>query len=285
MSSAIAYCSISILAWDCPRILILIINDNPVSFYPFCTTLALLGVDPSSSTGGLPSNVTVVHANPSGADTRGGETFWVVGTNLGPGGTCAGITLSYGPPGAAGMYPVTPTVCNASFIKFSSLVGFGAGHVLSLSVGGLVVVSSAPALLSYGTPIVTGMAVQSGSSYALSNLPTTGATLLFVTGSNFGSANTNLTLTLSSGYSSDPSLAAYAWGPCTLITPHTAMACMLPPGVGTNLYVSAALGGRQGLSAPLSTVSLSYAPPVITGISGPGALLASTAGGQVRTQS
>ena len=63
---------------------------------------------------------------------------------------------------------------------------------------------------------------------------------------------------------------------CNITTSHTAITCYTVPGAGAGLLWTIVIDGQ------VSRVSTTdYAPPVITGFSGPGATNANTDGGQV----
>jgi hypothetical protein len=65
-------------------------------------------------------------------------------------------------------------------------------------------------------------------------------------------------------------------GSCTIVTPGTAIRCTTLPGVGANYtFVVTVAGG----SSAASSGSLSYAPPIINSVDGPGAVRGPAAGG------
>jgi hypothetical protein len=65
-------------------------------------------------------------------------------------------------------------------------------------------------------------------------------------------------------------------GACTILAPGTAIRCPMQPGVGANYTFAVTVG--SGVSRP-STGVLSYAPPVINSVDGPGADRGLTTGG------
>ena len=65
---------------------------------------------------------------------------------------------------------------------------------------------------------------------------------------------------------------------CVVTTSHTTIQCTSPPGVGVDLAWSVTVGG---VSSPAVARTCSYVPPTVTRVWGPGAVGASTEGGQL----
>lgn len=250
--------------------------------YAAPTVTGITGTDPWSTS---VSNVT---ASTTAASTAGGETFWLLGSSLGVGGSCAGVSLTYGPPGSEGAYTVLPTECTPTTVRFPSAEGLGAGHVLRITVGGQSG-SSSGVTLSYGLPGVTSAAVPQGALYTTSTLPTVGAGAdVVLYGANFGPLyDTNgsaLSPVVTAGYSADASRGVYTLQNCRRgagAAAHSMLVCTMPPGVGAGLRPAVRLVDRQGAAATAPGAWLSYRPPVVAAITGPGATRAATAGGDV----
>jgi hypothetical protein len=246
------------------------------------TVTGITGTDPWAESVG---NVT---ASTTAASTAGGETFWLLGASLGVGGSCAGVSLSYGPPGAESAYTVLPTECTSTTIRFPSAEGLGAGHVLRVTVGGQTGSSSA-VTLSYGVPVVTAATVPQGALYTTATLPTVGAGAdVVVSGANFGplydTNGTALAPVVTAGYSADAARGVYTLQNCRRgagAAVHSTLVCTMPPGVGAGLRPAVRLVDRQGAPAAAASAWLSYRPPVVAAITGPGATRAATAGGDV----
>ena len=65
-------------------------------------------------------------------------------------------------------------------------------------------------------------------------------------------------------------------GSCSIVTPGSAIRCVSAPGVGAN-YTSVVT--VDGGASNVSTAKLSYAPPIINSVEGPGAVHGPAAGG------
>jgi hypothetical protein len=163
--------------------------------------------------------------------------------------------------------------------------GCGAGHALSFTVAGQESTSSSLTVnvrFSYPVPRITLLA--SGSAdYTLNTLPTSNSPRVRMTGANFGpllfpnSSNVAPRAQFSGGiggyYNDFMALCSK-----DAAAPHTAMNCFLPPGVSANFSWTVDVCGQRSAASVQKT---SFAPPVITEISGVGARDANTDGGQV----
>ena len=156
----------------------------------------------------------------------------------------------------------TTARCNPS-------VGFGTGLPWQLTVGGQVASSSSyPSwpLFGYGRPTLTSAA--NSTAFAVQQLSSAGGQLLAVTGTNFGAASSPLAVTF--GTPSGSKLVPIV---CTRgANPHTQLSCPTPPGIGA-LYALQVSLGAQTLVAPFGGTALlgfSYAPPIITSVTGLG---------------
>ena len=107
-------------------------------------------------------------------------------------------------------------------------------------------------------------------------LPTVGGALVDITGRNLGLTPSTLSLSYSGG-STGLALRTHAVpaGACTIVAPGTVVRCPTMPGVGANFsFVATVDGGSSDPSADL----LSYSPPIITDVEGPGAVRGPAAG-------
>jgi hypothetical protein len=108
-------------------------------------------------------------------------------------------------------------------------------------------------------------------------LPTAGGATFDITGTGLGLSPDAITVSYAGG--SDGMLQrSFTLPPssCTILSPGSSLRCPSLPGVGANYSVSVAVDG--GMS-DASATRLSYAPPVINGLSGEGAAGGRTAGG------
>jgi hypothetical protein len=165
--------------------------------------------------------------------------------------------------------------------------GCGADHSIVLQVAGQTSRSDASSgtatKFSYPKPVITTLA--SGSSdYTLNTLPTSNSPRIVISGRNFGPLafpGSNVVVQPKSLFSGGTGgyfnefLAI-----CTKqsATPHTAMSCFLPPGVSANFTWTVEVCGQRSAASAQTT---SFAPPVLSEISGVGARDAQTDGGQV----
>lgn len=222
-------------------------------------------------------------------DTLGGSPFTIAGTGLGPAGT-TDITVQYSQDSAfttapvftatgcrvpsTALYDSSAAVSTSATIVCSAAAGIGAGFYVSVRVGNQV---SAPVStsLSYRSPTITSLTMSS-----IAATSTQGGQQMVITGTGFGPGG----LTLPGGARFNP-IATYgpAWAPgryaaadCTVTAAQTQMTCTTVPGSGAGLLWIVIVAGQS--SAPSSQL-MSYAPPSISGFSGPG-VLAATAGGE-----
>lgn len=207
--------------------------------------------------------------------TRGGATVSISGDNFGPANVLLpdGISAvlpsaSYGT-GIAGYPTIIARSCQVSVphteIVCMSNEGVGAHLKWSVAVDGQ---ASAPLLnvtTSYAPPIVTSY---SGAGVTAD---TVGGEGVNITGDNFGPAGTPV-----GNVTYGPTGVEFTGRNCVLALPHTGITCATAPGAGRNLQWRVIVGNQ------VSTFpSTAYLPPVVLSFAGPGAVNASTDGGDV----
>jgi hypothetical protein len=170
----------------------------------------------------------ITSISPAGASTSGGTTITITGHNFGLSGSVSIGGLSA--PITQGGYSHTAITCTLPAGQGTNL------PVVVTSAGR----SSNSGLFSYNPPAITGI---SAASY-----PTSGGTLITITGSNFG-LNHSVTV--------GGQAAALQAG-----SSHTQVICTLPEGQGTNVAVVLTAGGQASPAA-----FINYNAPAITSIS------------------
>jgi hypothetical protein len=114
-------------------------------------------------------------------------------------------------------------------------------------------------------------------STATTTLPTVGSAVIDVVGFNLGLVSSAISVVYTGGSLGLMSRShTVDQGACTVAAPGTYIKCPSQPGVGANYSLSVVVDG--GASAASAAV-LSYAPPIINSVDGPGALGCPTAGG------
>jgi hypothetical protein len=179
---------------------------------------------------------------PSSSDTPGGTALTLSGANFGASG--ASVTVG------GNACPVT--LQGHTSVRCTVPAGVGTNQPVVLTTGAQ---SSNSLSLSYNPPSLSSLTPTSGS--------TAGGTTLTLQGTNFGASGAAVSV----GGSACP----------VLTQSHTSLTCALPAGVGVNQLVRLAVGGQTS-----GTLSFSYDPPFITGLSPSSA---STAGGTALTVS
>lgn len=164
-------------------------------------------------------------------------------------------------------------------INFGTVEGVGQNMQVRISLGGYVVEAGPSNILSYAPSTITNLVVQ-GAGRSRFSLDPRGGDRLIVTGANFGPrAATGREPILFFGPALEVMPLRFQ---ATCLQPagmaaHSTLNCTLPAGLGRNLTFIVTAGDRIGVR---STLEASYAPPVVTGVSGAAALRASTLGGQ-----
>lgn len=223
--------------------------------------------------------------------TAAGVGVTLLGRDLAPASMPAGLlVISYG---FSGEFSMTPTSWNTGAITAVLGPGCGAGLPVTVTVAVQPSTSSNPAItvVSFAPPTISLLSLPQGASYSLGALATAGGQGVLVDGSSFGP----LSLVMgSAGVQNGVSVlmaggiggGAYAFYPtCTKADPtraHSRLSCTSPPGVSSNFAWTVTVCGQA--SAP-SAQNTSYAPPTLSGLSGPGAVDAATDGGQSVTLS
>ena len=123
------------------------------------------------------------------------------------------------------------------------------------------------------------LSATAGVSTATQSLPTTGGALVDITGSNLGVSASTISMSYYGGSTGRPVRAfSVPVGSCTVVIAGSRIQCPSVAGVGANYTFVVTVGG--GASAN-STAMLSYSPPFISSVDGPGAVLGPAAGGAV----
>jgi hypothetical protein len=108
-------------------------------------------------------------------------------------------------------------------------------------------------------------------------LPTSGGAFIDIKGINLGLASSAISVVYTGG---SLGFAARTYtierGACTIVAPGTFITCPSQPGVGANYTFIAMVDGG---TSNVSTATLSYAPPIINSVDGPGAVNSPAAGG------
>jgi hypothetical protein len=122
------------------------------------------------------------------------------------------------------------------------------------------------------------MCSPAGVSTATQTLPTTGGAVVDIVGSNLGVFASTISMAYYGGSIGRPVRGFTVPTGCTVVVANSHIQCPSVAGVGANYtFVVTVAGG----SSPNSTAMLSYSPPFISSVDGPGAVLAPAAGGVV----
>jgi hypothetical protein len=139
--------------------------------------------------------------------------------------------------------------------------------------------------VAYAPPTVSAVSVLAVVSSVYGLMDTAGKDILIINGSSFGPFTTVPTdySVVYSANALDPTLLTFSATDC-YVPPNAAVTqdsllCKTAAGAGAGLRVSVTVGGQ---TAPWSTGTIAYRPPVMTGsIVGRGADLATTSGGEL----
>lgn len=149
-----------------------------------------------------------------------------------------------------------------------TVAGFGGGLAATLYVAGLESASNdTMATTKYSQPLI--VAVTGDGSF---NALTRGNQDVFLAGQSFGTVEHNAVKAVTYG----PTGVEYQAVSCIVTADHIQITCRTAPGVGRSLRWKVLIGNQWSALAG----DTSYAPPVISYFSGPGAINALTAGGQ-----
>jgi hypothetical protein len=225
--------------------------------------------------------------------TPGGETIYINGYNFGP----ATLRDDYDVPLVGALFPTsrygktktsTGVAISPSALAFSGVNCFvlvkhtmiqcttneGTGKDLAWSVTiGAQTSEASKQLTAYAPPIVAIYGGRGNDYFAPGAhlADTTGGEPVYITGSNFGPIGSPID-SVTYGVDGNDFIAAN----CGFSIAHTQLLCNTTVGAGSGLKWLVTIDGQ------ISTVpSTDYAPPVITSVSGPGSVNASTDGGDL----
>ncbi|KAA0163243.1 hypothetical protein FNF28_04393 [Cafeteria roenbergensis] len=237
------------------------------------------------TTSAMPPEITSVTVSehsgqlPAGQlPTYGGASFTVEGSGFGPKASVISLSLG-GADGRRFSVQFCSVLSDGQNLAqcFVAPAGLGKNLLFAVVASGLpsAVFQSA---VSYAPPVITSVAVkdQVTSSASQSTLRTRGGQVLIVSGSQLSDGAFPEELELRYGDGSGGSRRFQATQ-CRVTKPHTEMQCMSVAGVGFGLGVQVQVGGQW--SEP-SAATLAYASPIVSSVSGAGALASVTAGGE-----
>lgn len=196
--------------------------------------------------------------------TSGGSPVTLTGTNFGPLSTSPlwtatgqRVSATFGPAPSFAYYTASACAVTVAHTQMTCTVGVGVGaqiFFLATVAGQQSAVS--PAATNYVPPSLTSFLPAAGVWH------TAGGQLITLSGSNFGASTVNLTNVT---YGPAGQTGKYQAAACNITTPFTTIVCATAQGVGASLLWFATVGLQVGT---VSSFSLSYAAPVITGLSG-----------------
>jgi len=201
----------------------------------------------------------------------------ITGGNFGS--QAADLQVIFGQLVGAGSFPAVVTSWTHTQIRVQAGPGCGQGIPVTVTVGGQTSAANPAAVISYPVPVIGSLALSALSqSPSLTTLNTRGGDAFMVNGTNFGGPNaiTPLQVQYACG-----GLGQYVYTTtCTrdATNPHTYAACPTMAGVGAGCTLSATV--CSATSALYDGTPVAYAPPIVTSVTGPGALRASTEGNQ-----
>ncbi|RYY39098.1 hypothetical protein EON62_00005, partial [archaeon] len=248
---------------------------------------AVMGSTTSTCTSGyLPPLITAIFRPVTGSQspadpttqtvpTTGAASVVVQGDNFGP--TTAAMLLTYS--NSVGS-EYTTAVCthapDAVHAQMSCAFSPGIGAQLQFRVkdrDNRLQVSDVfnNTLVRYTEPSISGL--------SQARLNTRGGGVVIISGNNFGPAGTPRIVGMYSTNFSAAWPVVYTATNCVIddAAEHVRIACQSVPGVGERMSFKLVIGGQESLP---SVPTISYMQPVITDISGLGANMASTEGGQ-----
>jgi hypothetical protein len=220
----------------------------------------------------------------SNIPTEGNSTFILNGTNFGPDGTIIDYveyTNSLGD-----IYVATGCKVLVAFTQIQCKTSSGVGNIVSwtVAVGGQ---KSLPAStlsdnVGYSKPKVTSLTTVGSPENPLSSNDTlviegTSGEEIEIIGTDFGADVSKI-----NAYFGPAAIHKdrYSAAPCTLTKGNNGkdtLKCNTPPGVAADHTLYVIVGGQEGLPFPRK---ISYEPPVIIGVEGPGASGSTTIGGE-----
>ena len=195
------------------------------------------------------------------ANTTGNASITLYGAYFGPVGVARSL-LAWAVPPLDQSLVFTATGCNVTVddTEVQCVTGPGAGqHLLwQVQVEGLV--STTPAS-NYNPAVVWNVTSRLYASNPTGYLghATTGGDVIDVSGYNFGNLPQEIVV-------STVSDAGTATLQCTLVVPHTALACVLAPGTGRLLSLTVSVLAQSTVYALPANGVFRYAAPVLTGL-------------------
>lgn len=194
------------------------------------------------SVAGQESNIVYFHyspptlssISPASGPTAGGTVVTATGTNFGPAGTPATVTVG-------GVNATDVMVLGHTTLTFKTPPGVGTNKAVVIFVGGQ---SNTPLnIWSYQPPSLVDIAPESG--------PTTGGTVVTAIGNNFGPAGTPASVMVGSVPATN-----------VTVTGHSTLTFTTPPGTGVNVNLTITVGGQSSMAQPL----WSYQAPSVSGV-------------------
>ena len=213
----------------------------------------------------------------NGSNTRGGVGITISGSNFGPAGS-ADVIVKYGPLGNLELYTATNCVVSGgghTIINCQTGAGVGDKVFWTVYIDGQMSIESIQHT-SYMEPIFTSIGGEGVSSLS----PTTGGLSVSLTGDYFGPPGSAY---LHVYFGPDSHLERFKAQDCKVpnSAPHIRIDCKTSQGIGQNLKWSVRIGhateaALKTLHTNLASSLTSFASPLITDISGPGAAVSGT---------
>jgi hypothetical protein len=219
--------------------------------------------------------ISTVDAAPS--PSQGGASVTIMGSNFGAISAEASLEVRYGTLSTAPQDWYTAEMCTIveAHSRIECITSEGTGHSLlwTVAVEGQ---ASAPSTMHtrYRAPTLESFTVFSIDGDEKNVLATSGGEDVHIRGADFGVAGT----TVVAEYGALTSNERYSTAKCRVVEDHTVIACESVPGVGAGWHWRVAVSGQWG---PFSNFTISYSPPTISFLHGPGSSKANTEGGQV----
>ena len=219
--------------------------------------------------------------------TSGGTPIRITGTSFGPIGVQASaITVKYARGLAATDLRSNPSGYVASSCSVTlahtemtctSVEGIGKAMEFWLSnLAGSYSNVLSTHQTSFHLPTVTSVAIKAGTDSTAATLPTEGGTAVLIQGTNFGPASVLSNSDLSSVSYGGETAFGYTATSCAVTVAQTEIQCTTASGTGDNHKWNIVLADQ---SSGVSTFHTSYAPPILTSVSGQSLSSADTQGG------
>lgn len=222
-----------------------------------------------------------VSASPALPLSSAGGFVTLTGRNFGPPAALPFISVAFG---STRQFSMTPVSVNQTVLTAVLGPGCGSGLPVTIAVAGAQSSSSNPAAtsVSFAPPSIFALSPAPGAQTLLSQMSTLGGDDVWIDGQSFGPMTVggsaiSVTATYSGGVGGFSYVYRSACRKDDASRAHTRVICTTAPGVSANFSWSLAVCDQA--SPPAGQVT-SYAPPVLQGVSGPGASNAATDGGQ-----